>query len=124
MITSEPEELRRPELAVVEHVFRSGSFILGTEVRQFEEVWANFCDMKFCVGVTNEIESIELGLRALSIGPGDEVVTTPMTATATVLTIMHAGATPVLAEVAIVIQHQNVLTVKTKCVAMRSRSWF
>jgi dTDP-4-amino-4,6-dideoxygalactose transaminase len=93
-------------------------------VRQFDEVWANFCDTKFCVDVANEMESIELGLRALSIGPGDEVVTKPMTAIATVPTIMHAGATPVPAEVAIVIQHQNVLTVKTTCVAARLRSWF
>ena len=97
--TSEPEELRRQELAAVERVFRSGSFILGSEVRQFEEAWANFCDTKFCVGVANGMESIELGLRALSIGPGDEVVTTPMTAIATILAIMHAGATPVLADI-------------------------
>ena len=97
--TSEPEELRRQELAAVERVFRSGWFILGNEVRQFEEAWANFCDTKFCVGAANGMEAIELGLRALNIGPGDEVVTTPMTAIATVLAVMHAGATPVLADI-------------------------
>jgi dTDP-4-amino-4,6-dideoxygalactose transaminase len=66
MITSEREELRRPELAVVEHVFRSGSFILGTEVRQFEEVWDNFCDMKFCIGVANAVRTTCMAMRSRS----------------------------------------------------------
>ena len=59
--TSEPEELRRQELAVVEHVFRSGWFILGTEVQQFEKAWAKFCGARFCAGVGNGMEAIELG---------------------------------------------------------------
>ena len=96
---SEPDELRRQEFAAVERVFRSGQFILGNEVQKFEEAWAGFSDAKFCVGVANGMEAIELGLRALDIGPGDEVITTPMTAIATVVAIMHAGATPVLADI-------------------------
>jgi dTDP-4-amino-4,6-dideoxygalactose transaminase len=96
---SEPEELKQQEFAAVERVFHSGQFILGDEGLRFEEAWAKFCRMKFCVGVGNGMEAIELGLRALDIGPGDEVVTTPMTAIATVLAIIHAGATPVLADI-------------------------
>jgi dTDP-4-amino-4,6-dideoxygalactose transaminase len=96
---SEPPELQREELAAVERVFRSGFYILGKEVQQFEEAWAKFCGVPFCVGVANGMEAIELGLRALDIGPGDEVITTPMTAIATVLAITRAGATPVLADV-------------------------
>src|SRR5436309_14661968 len=96
---SEPEELQRQEFAAVERVFRSGQFILGNEVQKFEEAWARFCGAKFCVGVANGMEAIELGLRALNIGPGDEVITTPMTAIATVIVIMHAGASPVLADI-------------------------
>src|SRR5213593_2328809 len=96
---SEPEELQRQELAAVERVFRSGQFILGNEVQKFEEAWARFCGAKFCVGVANGMEAIELGLRALNIGPGDEVITTPMTAIATVIGIMRAGASPVLADI-------------------------
>jgi dTDP-4-amino-4,6-dideoxygalactose transaminase len=96
---SEPKELRREELAAVERVLRSGRFILGNELQQFEEAWAKFCGAKFCVGVANGMEAIELGLRALDIGPGDEVITTPMTAIATVVAIMHAGATPTLADI-------------------------
>jgi len=96
---AEPEELRQRELAVVERVFRSGWFILGSEVQQFEQAWAKFCGARVCVGVANGMEAIELGLRALNIGLGDEVITTPITAMATVFAIMHAGATPVLADV-------------------------
>ena len=96
---SEPPELHREELAAVERVFRSGFYILGKEVQQFEEAWAKFCATQFCAGVANGMEAIELGLRALEIGPGDEVITTPMTAIATVLAIIHAGATPVLADI-------------------------
>jgi len=86
-------------LAAVERVLRSGRFILGNEVKQFEEAWAKFCGTKFCAGVGNGMDAIELSLRALDIGPGDEVITTSMTAIATVLAIMHAGASLVLADV-------------------------
>ena len=96
---SEPEELWRQELAAVERVFRSGWFILGTEVQQFEKAWAKFCGARFCAGVGNGMEAIELGLRVLDIGPGHEVITTPMTAIATVAAVMRAGATPVLADI-------------------------
>src|SRR3954468_16571524 len=92
---AEPEELRRAELAAIERVLDSGAFILGPEVGQFEQEWASFSGAKCCVGVANGTEAIELGLRAIGIGPGDEVITTPMTAVATVLAIIHAGATPV-----------------------------
>src|SRR5436190_3158084 len=97
--TSEPDELRREELVAIEHVLGSGWFILRNEVRQFERTWAKFCSTKFCAGVGNGMEAIELGLRALDIGPGDEVITTSMTAIATVLAIIHAGASPVLADI-------------------------
>jgi dTDP-4-amino-4,6-dideoxygalactose transaminase len=96
---AEPEELRRAELAAVERVFGSGAFILGREGEQFEQAWAGFCGTKCCVGVGNGTEAIELGLRAIDIGSGDEVITTPMSALATVLAIIHAGATPVLADI-------------------------
>ena len=82
--TSEPDELRRAELVAVEHVLRSGWFILGNEVRQFEGTWAKFCATEFCARVGNGMEAIEVGLRALDIGPGDEVIITLMTAIATV----------------------------------------
>jgi dTDP-4-amino-4,6-dideoxygalactose transaminase len=97
--TAEPDEVRARENAAVNRVLSSGSYILGKEVEAFEKSWAAFCGTKHCVGVANGMEAIELALRALEIGHGDEVITTPMTAIATVLAIMHAGATPVLADI-------------------------
>lgn len=80
-------------------VLNSGWFILGDEVRQFETEWASECGVKVAVGVANGLDAIEVGLRAAGIGPGDEVITSPMTAVATVLGIVRAGATPVFADI-------------------------
>lgn len=95
----EPEALRLAEIAACERVLRSGWYILGPEVRTFEHRWAEYCGVPFAVGVANGMDAIEIGLRGLGIGAGDEVITTPMTAFATVLGIMRAGATPVLADI-------------------------
>lgn len=95
----EPEELIVAELAAVERVVRSGWYILGNELLTFEKEWANRCDAAHAIGVGNGMDAIEIGLRALDIGPGDEVITTPMTAFASVLAIIRAGAIPVLADI-------------------------
>lgn len=87
------------DLAAIRRVLDSGWLILGNEVRNFETEWAKRCGVEHAIGVGNGLDAIEIGLRALGIGPGDEVVTTPMTALATVLGILRAGATPVLAEI-------------------------
>jgi dTDP-4-amino-4,6-dideoxygalactose transaminase len=96
---AEPEELVRKELEAVERVLRSGWYILGSEGKDFESRWAARCGTRFAVGVGNGMDALEIGLRALGIGRGDEVITTPMTAFATVLAIMRAGAEPVLADI-------------------------
>ncbi len=96
---AEPEKLIRQELAAIERVLRSGWYILGNEVKSFESRWSARCGTSFAVGVGNGMDAIEIGLRALGIGHGDEVITTPMTAFATVLAIMRAGAEPFLADI-------------------------
>lgn len=96
---AEPEELMQQEIAGVEKVIKSGWYILGNEVKNFESAWANRCRVNYAIGVGNGMDAIEIGLRALNIGPGNEVITTPMTAFATVLAIIRAGATPVLADI-------------------------
>lgn len=95
----EPEVLLRAQVAACERVFRSGWWILGREVAEFEKEWAAWLGAPYAVGCGNGLDAIELGLRALGIGAGDEVVTTPMTAFATVLAVMRAGAIPVLADI-------------------------
>ncbi|WP_246099273.1 DegT/DnrJ/EryC1/StrS family aminotransferase [Tepidimonas sediminis] len=96
---AEPFELREAMLDAARRVLESGWFVLGSEVIAFEKKWAELCGVAHGVGVGNGMDAIEIALRGLDIGPGDEVITTPMTAFATVLAIMRAGATPVLADI-------------------------
>jgi dTDP-4-amino-4,6-dideoxygalactose transaminase len=96
---AEPEELIRQEIAACERVIRSGWYILGSEVENFERLWAQKCQSRFAVGTGNGMDAIEIGLRTLGLGEGDEVITTAMTAFATVLGILRADASPVLADI-------------------------
>ncbi|WP_280154579.1 DegT/DnrJ/EryC1/StrS family aminotransferase [Piscinibacter sp. XHJ-5] len=96
---AEPPELHAAMSAAAARVFASGWYVLGNEVKAFEQRWAAACGTRHCAGVANGMDAIELALRGLDIGPGSEVVTTPMTAFATVLAVLRAGATPVLADI-------------------------
>lgn len=96
---AEPTALKEEMLAAVERVIDSGWYVLGKEVEHFEAAWADICGVSYAIGVGNGMDAIEITLRALNIGPGDEVITTPMTAFATVLAIYRAGAIPVLADI-------------------------
>ena len=96
---AEPPRLREAMLSAANRVFESGWFVLGDEVSIFEKRWAATCGVARGVGVGNGMDAIEIALRALGIGSGDEVITSPMTAFATVLAILRAGATPVLADI-------------------------
>lgn len=96
---AEPPALQEAMLAGARRVVTSGWYVLGPELQAFERQWAERCGTRHCVGVGNGMDAIELALRALDIGPGGEVITTPMTAFATVLAIVRAGAMPVLADI-------------------------
>ncbi|MDB5807739.1 MAG: pyridoxal phosphate-dependent enzyme [Betaproteobacteria bacterium] len=96
---AEPAAIRAEMLEAARDVFESGWYVLGKQVGAFEAAWARACGTTHAVGVGNGMDAIEIGLRALGVGAGDEVVTTPMTAFATVLAILRAGATPVLADI-------------------------
>jgi len=96
---AEPAQLRERMVAAAQRVFESGWYVLGQELSRFEAEWAKRCHTAHAVGVGNGMDAIEIALRGLDIGPGDEVITTPMTAFATVLAIVRAGATPVLADI-------------------------
>jgi dTDP-4-amino-4,6-dideoxygalactose transaminase len=76
----------------------SGDYVLGAEVAAFEHEFARFCDARHAVGVASGSAALELALRALEIGPGDEVITAANTFVATTLSIAHAGARPVLVD--------------------------
>jgi dTDP-4-amino-4,6-dideoxygalactose transaminase len=96
---AEARVTRDETLAAVARVLDSGWYVLGTEVETFEGEWAKMSGVRRAVGVGNGMDAIEIALRVLGIGPGDEVITTPMTAFASVLAIIRAGATPVLADI-------------------------
>ncbi len=96
---ADPEDLREAMLSAARRVLESGWYVLGNEVDGLEKQWSQACGVAHGVGVGNGMDAIEIALRSLEIGPGDEVITTPMTAFATVLAIIRAGATPVLADI-------------------------
>ncbi len=96
---AEPIELQNAVIEAANRVLRSGWFVLGKEVESFEMIWAQTLQCERAVGVGNGMDAIEIALRALNIGEGDEVITTPMTAFATVLAILRAGAVPVLGDI-------------------------
>jgi len=86
-------------LSAMKRVLNSGSYILGNEVRSFEKEFAEFCGVKYCVGVGNGLEAIQISLMALGVGRGDEVITTPVSAVATTLAILAVGAIPVFVDI-------------------------
>lgn len=95
----EPEALIQAQLQATEAVLRSGWWVLGQQVQAFEQAWAEHSGTAAAVGVANGLDAIEIGLRALGIGAGDEVITTPVTAFATTLAIQRCGAIPVFADI-------------------------
>lgn len=119
--TAEPAELKDAMLGAVSRVMDSGWYVLGEEVKRFEKEWAARCDCEHGVGVGNGMDAIEIGLRALNIGPGDEVITTPMTAFATVLAVLRCGATPVLADIRPDTAHLDMDSV-ARCISSRTRA--
>jgi dTDP-4-amino-4,6-dideoxygalactose transaminase len=91
-------ELKEELDAAYHRVMESGWYILGREVEAFEQEFAAYCGAKQCVGVGNGLEALHLILRALGIGPGDEVLVPSNTYIATWLAVTYAGAVPVPVE--------------------------
>ncbi|MGD0650536.1 MAG: DegT/DnrJ/EryC1/StrS aminotransferase family protein [Verrucomicrobiia bacterium] len=87
------------EIASVVSVLRSPTHTAGPVTRQFEEQFAAYLDCKYAVGVTSWTMGAFLCLRALKIGPGDEVITTPLTFLSTANIVCHVGAKPVFVDV-------------------------
>jgi dTDP-3-amino-3,4,6-trideoxy-alpha-D-glucose transaminase len=85
--------------AAVRRVVKSGWYILGPEVEAFEAEFAAYHGVDHAVAVAHGTDAIELSLRALGVGPGDEVITVSHTAVPTVCAVVRAGATPVLVDV-------------------------
>jgi dTDP-3-amino-3,4,6-trideoxy-alpha-D-glucose transaminase len=93
------EALRAELTAAFARVLDSGYLVLGREVESFEAVFAAYCGCAHGVGVASGTEAIQLGLTALGVEPGDEVITVSHTAVPTVSALSSAGAVPVLVDV-------------------------
>jgi dTDP-3-amino-3,4,6-trideoxy-alpha-D-glucose transaminase len=85
--------------AAIERVLERGWFVLGPELEAFEREFAAAVQARYAVGVGTGTDALALALRALGIGPGDEVITSPLSAAYSALAIMMAGARPVFADV-------------------------
>lgn len=92
------EEIRDEIDAAVSRVVASGWYIAGPEVRAFEDAFAAYCGAEHCVGVANGLDALHLVLRALDVGPGDEVIVSSNSYIATLLAVSMVGAKPVMVE--------------------------
>ncbi len=90
----------QPEMdAAIHGVLDSGAFILGPAVKEFEKNMAEYTGVKHAVGVASGTDAIQLALMAYNIGPGDEVITTPMTFVATVEVMVLLGIRPIFVDI-------------------------
>jgi dTDP-4-amino-4,6-dideoxygalactose transaminase len=98
-LTRQYETMKSEIDAAVANVLASGRFILGPEVKAFEEEIAAYCNVKHAIGVASGTDALLLSLRALGIGPGDKVIIPSFTFFATAGVVHNVGATPVFADI-------------------------
>lgn len=87
------------EAAAIQEVLAAGAPSCGPKVKQFEETFAEYSDSKFGLAVTSATTGLELAMIALGVGPGDEVITTPLSWISTANAIAARGATAVFADI-------------------------
>lgn len=105
-----------------ERVYSASWYIEGKEDAEFEKMFADFCNTKYCIGTGNGLDALMLALKALGIGSGDEVIVPSNTYIATALAVTYTGAVPVFAEPQIETFNidpqriESVITDKTKAI--------
>ena len=92
------KEIKQEVTEKFKKVYAKNWFIQGEECRAFEEEFADYCNVKYCIGCGNGLDALFLILKGYGIGEGDEVIVPSNTFIATVLAVSHTGATPVFVE--------------------------
>src|SRR5665647_316378 len=92
------KQIKAEILSSFENFFDSSWYVLGKQVKKFEEEYAAFNGVKHCIGVSNGLDALHIALKALNIGAGDEVIIPSNTYIATALAVSYVGATPVFVE--------------------------
>jgi len=110
-LTPQNEPLRSELEAATARVIASGQFTLGPEVEAFEAAFADYCGTKYAVALNSGTAALHLGLLALGVKPGDEVITVAHTFFATVEAILYVGARPVFVDI-----HPRTLVMDTRVV--------
>lgn len=98
-LATQSQQIRDEVLRRMSEVIDAGRYILGEEVAEFERQFANYCQVPHCVGVANGTDALHLALRALEIGPGDEVITVGNSFAATAFAIAYTGASAVFVDI-------------------------
>ena len=121
-LKSEHRALRDELHKVWDNVLATAGFIGGAAVEGFEKAFAKFCEVKHAIGVANGTDALLLALKAVGVGPGDEVITAANSFVATAEAIVHSGATPVFVDIdpstynIDVNQIEDHITAKTKAI--------
>ena len=92
--------LREELLENYDRVLQSGNYVLSEELKLFEENFAKYCGARYAVGVGNGSDALFLSLKALGLGPGDEVLTAPNSFISTAWAVVHTGAKLVFVDAA------------------------
>src|ERR1043165_3113234 len=92
-------DIREPEIQEVVQTLRSGWLSSGPRCRKFEQLFSEYIGCAHAIALNSRPAGLELALEALGVGPGDEVITTPLTFCATENVIVHRGAKPVFVDV-------------------------
>ena len=92
------KELNQGLRDAFDRVFLRSWYVEGEEDQRFEQAFADYCGTEYCVGVGNGLDALMLSLKALEIGPGDEVIVPSNTYIATALAVTYVGAKPVFVE--------------------------
>src|SRR5919197_3405205 len=99
MLGFQPPAIGEEEIEAVAETLRSGWLTTGPRTAELERRFAEYVGARHCLAVASGTAGLHLSLLALGVGPGDEVITTPITWPATANVILHAGAAPVFADV-------------------------